>query len=305
MKTVIYSFLRFFLGLTVFSSIGQNPYILVLGIAQDGGYPQVGCNQNCCEQYRLGNEIRKLVSCIAIVDPVNKKSWMIDATPDFPQQYYNLMKKSGVVLDGIVLTHAHIGHYSGLMYLGREVMGSIKMPVYTMPRMKSFIEKNGPWSQLVKLNNIELVDLEDGQFLTLTDQVSIKPIQVPHRDEFSETVGFVIQSKSKQIVYIPDIDKWNKWNQSIVEHIKSSAMVLIDGTFYRNGEIKGRDMSEIPHPFIEESITLFDTLSSVEKKKIKFIHFNHTNPLLRNTNERKEVIRKGFQIAREGEKIEL
>ncbi|MBP6794597.1 MAG: pyrroloquinoline quinone biosynthesis protein PqqB [Saprospiraceae bacterium] len=305
MKTVIYSFLRLFLGLTVFSSIGQNPYILVLGIAQDGGYPQVGCNQNCCEQYRLGNEIRKLVSCIAIVDPVNKKSWMIDATPDFPQQYYNLMKKSGVVLDGIVLTHAHIGHYSGLMYLGREVMGSIKMPVYTMPRMKSFIEKNGPWSQLVKLNNIELVDLEDGQFLTLTDQVSIKPIQVPHRDEFSETVGFVIQSKSKQIVYIPDIDKWNKWNQSIVEHIKSSAMVLIDGTFYRNGEIKGRDMSEIPHPFIEESITLFDTLSSVEKKKIKFIHFNHTNPLLRNTNERKEVIRKGFQIAREGEKIEL
>ncbi len=230
---------------------------------------------------------------------------MIDATPDFPQQYYNLMKKSGVVLDGIVLTHAHIGHYSGLMYLGREVMGSIKMPVYTMPRMKSFIEKNGPWSQLVKLNNIELVDLEDGQFLTLTDQVSIKPIQVPHRDEFSETVGFVIQSKSKQIVYIPDIDKWNKWNQSIVEHIKSSAMVLIDGTFYRNGEIKGRDMSEIPHPFIEESITLFDTLSSVEKKKIKVIHFNHTNPLLRNTNERKAVIRKGFQIAREGEKIEL
>jgi len=305
MKTVIYSFLRLFLGLTVFSSFGQNPYILVLGIAQDGGYPQVGCNQNCCEQYRLGNEIRKLVSCIAIVDPVNKKSWMIDATPDFPQQYYNLMKKSGVVLDGIVLTHAHIGHYSGLMYLGREVMGSIKMPVYTMPRMKSFIEKNGPWSQLVKLNNIELVDLEDGQFLTLTDQVSIKPIQVPHRDEFSETVGFVIQSKSKQIVYIPDIDKWNKWNQSIIEHIKSSAMVLIDGTFYRNGEIKGRDMSEIPHPFIEESITLFDTLSSVEKKKIKFIHFNHTNPLLRNTNERKEVIRKGFQIAREGEKIEL
>ncbi len=305
MKTVIFSFLRLFLGLTVFSSIGQSPYILILGIAQDGGYPQVGCTQNCCEQYRLGIEKRKFVSCIAIVDPANKKSWMLDATPDFPQQYDNLMKKSGVVLDGILLTHAHIGHYSGLMYLGREVMGSIKMPVYAMPRMKSFIENNGPWNQLVKLNNIKLIDLENDKIKALTEQVSIKPVLVPHRDEFSETVGFVIQSKSKQIVYIPDIDKWNKWNQSIVEYVKSSAMVLIDGTFYRNGEIKGRDMAEIPHPFIEESITLFDTLSSLEKKKIKFIHFNHTNPVLRNTTERKELIKKGFQIALEGEKIEL
>lgn len=305
MKTVIFSFLRLFLGLTVFSSIGQSPYILILGIAQDGGYPQVGCTQNCCEQYRLGIEKRKFVSCIAIVDPANKKSWMLDATPDFPQQYDYLMKKSGAVLNGILLTHAHIGHYSGLMYLGREVMGSIKMPVYAMPRMKSFIENNGPWNQLVKLNNIKLIDLENDKIKALTEQVSIKPVLVPHRDEFSETVGFVIQSKSKQIVYIPDIDKWNKWNQSILEYVKSSAMVLIDGTFYRNGEIKGRDMAEIPHPFIEESITLFDTLSSLEKKKIKFIHFNHTNPVLRNTTERKELIKKGFQIALEGEKIEL
>lgn len=303
MKTRIAQLVHIFALLVALSCNGQQPYVIILGIAQDGGYPQAGCIKECCRYYHDGKEKRKHVSCIAIVDPGSSKTWMIDATPDFPVQYQRLTSMSGYGLDGILLTHAHIGHYTGLMQLGREVMGFNKMPVYSMPRMKSFIENNGPWSQLVKLNNIELVELKSEQMKKLSDQISIIPIQVPHRDEFSETVGFIIQSESKKVVFIPDIDKWSTWNRSIVDLIKSTDLALIDGTFYKNGEIEGRDMSAIPHPFIEESISLFESFPIKERKKIKFIHLNHTNPVLRKTKERRYLIKKGFGIAVEGEKL--
>ena len=57
---------------------------------------------------------KQLVSCIAIVDPVSKQKWIIDATPDFPEQLRMLDSIQSSDLSGIFLTHAHIGHYTGL-----------------------------------------------------------------------------------------------------------------------------------------------------------------------------------------------
>ena len=170
--------------------------------------------------------------------------------------------------DGIFLTHAHIGHYTGLMYLGREVMGSQDVPVYAMPRMKSFLMNNGPWSQLVNLNNIEIRDLQNRQAVQLNKRLRVTPIQVPHRDEFSETVGYLIESDKTSVLFIPDIDKWGKWEDSILEWIQKIDMAFLDATFYQNGEISGRDMSEIPHPFVEESMALFNSLSEEDKSKV-------------------------------------
>ena len=66
-------------------------------------------------------------------------------------------------LSGIFLTHAHMGHYTGLMWLGKEVMGAAKVPVHAMPRMAAYLRSNGPWSQLVKLENIELREMRAGE----------------------------------------------------------------------------------------------------------------------------------------------
>ena len=74
---------------------------------------------------------------------------------------------------------------------------------------------------------------------------------------------------------------------------------------YKNGELK-RDMSEIPHPFVEESMSLFSSLSKKDKQKIYFIHFNHTNPLLlEGSMAQKEVLQKGFNLAKQGDIIQL
>lgn len=284
----------------------KNPYLVVLGIAQDAGFPQADCKKDCCKAVWKDLSKRKMVSCIGLVNPESEQGYIFDATPDFKDQLNVLQQDYSVNLNGIFLTHAHIGHYTGLMHLGREAMGAKEVPVYAMPRMKSYLETNGPWSQLVGLKNIVLQAIQNNNAVSLQNEISVTPLLVPHRDEFSETVGYLIQGKNKSAVFIPDIDKWSKWETNIEQLIKSVDIAILDGSFYENGEIPGRDMSLIPHPFIEESMKRFEPLSKEDKAKIYFIHFNHTNPVLQEaSNARKEVLDKGFRIADEGMTFEL
>ena len=65
-------------------------------------------------------------------------------------------------------------------------------------------------------------------------------------------------------------------------------------------------MALIPHPFIEESVALFKNTSLAFRQKVYFIHFNHTNPLLRaDSPERAQLLEQGFQIAEEGLQVKL
>ena len=280
-----------------------HPFITVLGTAQDAGYPQANCQKSCCKAAWKNQQLRKMVSCLALIDPSTGACYIFDATPDFKwqwQQVKNLPLAQVAQLKGIFLTHAHIGHYTGLMQLGREVMGAKNISVFAMPRMKNFLQSNGPWSQLVQLDNIKLNQLNNDSTIHLQTNLKVTPLQVPHRDEFSETVGYRIETDERKVLFIPDIDKWNLWEKDILEEIKKVDRAYLDGSFFKNGELPNRDMSEIPHPFVEESMEIFSRLSPNEKSKIYFIHFNHTNPLLqKGSDAQKEVLARGFQIAEE------
>ena len=279
------------------------PYLYVLGVAQDAGYPQAGCEKECCQRVYKNPENQRFTVSLALIDPISKENWIFDATPDFREQLKllsNQLEKPGNLPSGIFLTHAHMGHYTGLMHLGREVMGANEVPVFAMPKMKNYLENNGPWSQLVNLKNISLKEIKHDSAQVLNERISVTPILVPHRDEYSETVGFLIQVNSKKVLFIPDIDKWSKWGRDIISYIKQVDIALLDATFFKDGEIKGRTMSEIPHPFVEESMQLFSDLSEVDKAKVHFIHFNHTNPLLIDGSEaEKNVLSNGFNIAKQ------
>lgn len=288
----------------------QSPSLIILGTMQDGGSPHAGCEKKCCKDLFDHPDISRQVVTLGIVDPQNKKTFLIEASPDLPKQLRTLrlysQYKSLDAPDGIFITHAHIGHYSGLMFLGKEVMNASKLPVFVLPRMKSYLETNGPWSQLVKLNNISLVELQTENTQLLSSQLKIRSIQVPHRDEFSETVGFVIEGPNKKVLFIPDIDKWDKWDKQIIEEIQKVDFAFIDGTFYDEKEINHRAISEIPHPFVIESMELFKNLDSAQKSKIYFIHFNHTNPLLDASSEESKTVKdRGFNIAQKGEVFAL
>ena len=283
-------------------------YLKILGTIQDGGIPHMGCNKQCCKNYFLDQTRRIGVSSIGITNLKYDTNYLIDATPDVNFQLESLIGSANPSkkLNGIFLTHAHMGHYVGLLNFGRESLNSVNIPLYLMPKFHDFVLNNGPWNQLVTLKNVNLFEINADKELVLDDNLSITPVQVPHRDEYSETVGFIIKGKSKKALYIPDIDKWEKWNVSIVESIKNVDYAFLDGTFYDQKEINNRDMSEIPHPFVIESMKLFDDLEIKHKNKIYFIHLNHTNPLLNsNSKEYKHVVSNGYNVAKEGLELKL
>lgn len=294
--------------LDVIAEKSDSPYLYILGVAQDAGYPQTGCYQKHCMPGWQDPRLRRGAVSLGLVDSKSGKKYMFEATPNFPEQLYQLDQEAPnkeFELSGIFLTHAHIGHYTGLMFLGHEVMGAAGVPVYAMPRMTTFLKQNGPWSQLVNYKNISLKMLQDNKTQPL-DDLKITPFLVPHRDEYSETVGYRIEGPNKTAIFIPDINKWSEWKTDIVELVKSVDYALLDAAFFADGELPGRDMSKIPHPFVVETIESLKSLSKKERSKVWFIHMNHTNPLLNSDSpESKQVSSQGFQIAVEGIKLSL
>lgn len=295
-------------ALAPFVAEGAPPYVLILGVGQDAGVPQMGCVSSFCDRAWKNPALRQTVSSIALVDPDSGARWIFDATPDLPEQFQMLKsatRDASNRIDGIFLTHAHIGHYTGLMYLGRESMNAKAVKVYAMPRMRSMLEGNAPWSQLVSIGNIALEPLADGVSVRLSEKISVEPFLVPHRDEFSETVGFRIVAGGRSLVFIPDIDKWEKWDTDLADLVRANDHLLIDGTFYADGEI-ARPMSEVPHPFVSETVELLKGLPLAERRKVRFIHFNHSNPLVQGDRRKiSDLKRKGFGVAAAGDRIEL
>lgn len=288
----------------------QAPYLIVLGIAQDGGAPQAGYP---AEPGWRDPSRRRLATSLAVIDPASGGRWLFDATPDFPEQLQRLDEAAPAQgrpgLSGIFLTHAHIGHYTGLMYLGKEVIGAKDVPVWAMPRMRQFLSDNGPWQQLVKLGNIALEPLVVGEPVLLAPHLRVIPIRVPHRQEYSEVVGFRIEGPAASVLFIPDIDSWTQWDEQgtrIEDEIAKVDVAYLDGTFFANGEIPGRDMSGFPHPFISTSLARFAALPDSERAKIRYIHLNHTNAALwPESDGRQQITRGGSRVAEEGERVSL
>lgn len=284
-------------------------FIVVLGIGQDGGYPQASCYKPHCMRAWENPDLKRMTSSIAVVDVGQSSKYLFEATPDMREQLYSLHKiapDEEFTLDGVFLTHGHIGHYAGLMHFGHEAIGAHDIPVYAMPRMRNYLTNNGPWSQLVRYKNIRLMSLEDKQSVRLSDRLQVTPMLVPHRDEYTETVGFRIEGPDRSAIFIPDISKWDRWDTDIRELIRSVDYALLDATFFADGELGNRDMSELGHPFVSESMALFSDMTTEERSRVIFIHMNNTNPLLiEGSTQQQEVESRGFRVARPGMKLPL
>ncbi len=284
--------------------------LVVLGTVQDAGSPHIACKKECCKELFVNPDANRKVVSLGLIDAENEKTYLFEATPDISEQLKNLKNKSPFnateIPNGIFITHAHIGHYTGLMYLGKEATNTKNAVVYAMPKLKTFLETNGPWGQLVSNKNIGLEEIHNNEEINLSPNIKVMPIRVPHRDEYSETVGFRIIGPNKSVLFIPDIDKWQKWETSIVEAVVDVDYALIDATFYDAAEINNRDISEIPHPFVIETMELFKNEADSTKNKIHFIHLNHTNPLLNpESEESNTVLARGFNTARINDIIAL
>jgi pyrroloquinoline quinone biosynthesis protein B len=293
----------FIIPIHTFAQQSNNtPYLIVLGTVQDGGSPHLGCNKNCCKALTVFQKEARKVTALAVIEPKSNFNILIEATPDIIPQWKTLPSAP----KAIFLTHAHMGHYTGLLQLGREALGAKNIPVHVMPRMAAFLNDNGPWNQLISLGNIKLLPIVENQSVYFTNEINITPLIVPHRDEFSETVGYRIQGPNKTVLFIPDIDKWSKWNENLKAILESVDYAFLDATFFDLEEINYRPLEEIPHPLVKETIAYLDPISQGLKNKVYFIHMNHTNPLLDPKSKATQwVLSQGFHIARKGQQFRL
>jgi len=260
--------------------------LVILGIAQDGGIPHLRCADGPCAAARAGKRRAEKVASIGLVNRRTGEAYLFDATPDFPAQVHALT--GGRPPNGIFLTHAHMGHYTGLMYLGRESIGAKGTPVYGTARMQDYLRTNGPWSLLVENGHIVIHVLEPGRARVLPDGVRVTAFTVPHRDELSDTVGYRIEGPRATALYVPDTDRWETWRTSIRNLADSADLAFLDGTFASPDEVKGRDIREIPHPMMPVTR---DLLRGV-RARLWFIHINHTNREL----EAPDVVREGMEF---------
>ena len=293
-----------------------SPRIVVLGIAQDGGFPQTACDHPLCAAARKDPKLARHVASLAIDFPASDRTFLVDATPDLPAQIEKVHtfrkhpegKVDRAPFDGVLLTHAHIGHYLGLAHFGFESLNTKDLPVWCSPRMAEYLRTHGPWSQLVRLNNIVLREIKPGEPFSLGEGVTVTAFPVPHRDEYSDTLAFLIRGPKKALLYVPDTDTWRTWARPLPRLLEEEKVdyALLDATFYSPDELPDRDVTKIKHPLVTDSMDLLEPLVKAGKLRVYFTHLNHSNPALdKDGSARKAIEARGFLVLEEGEELGL
>ena len=300
------------------AAVAPRPFLRVLGTAQDGGFPHAACDCSRCRLARSGEGHERLVASLAVVVPAREPTapprvYLIDATPDLRRQLDRLRdvrrppddRVDRAPVDGVFLTHAHIGHYLGLAFLGFEAVHTRDLPVHASASMISFLRSNAPWDQLVALGNISPVELRPDEAIDLSDGVAIRAFPVPHRDEYTDTVGYRITGPERTVMYVPDTDPWRSWSPSLIEALEGVDVALLDGAFWSADELPGRDVEDIRHPLVIDSMRLLrDRVKA--GLDVRFTHLNHSNPLLdRDSEELRELEAAGFSVLAELDEIGL
>ncbi len=208
--------------------------LVVLGTIQDAGSPQIGCKKKCCKDLLSRGSSERMVVSLGVIDHNTKQQYLFEATPDFPFQLHHLQRISNHydLPNGIFITHAHIGHYTGLMHLGKEAMNSKDVKVYVMSEMRKFLTQNGPWSQLVSNSNINLVSLEASKEITLNKSLSVTPFLVPHRGMNSlRLLVLKLKAKTKRPYSFPTLTSGINGNKASWKKSKKWITRLLMGLF--------------------------------------------------------------------------
>lgn len=288
---------------------------LVLGSVQDAGFPQVGCYTERCDEGRalLAAGRGRFVSSLALIEPEAERFYLVDATPDITRQIdlitepaFRRRAAERRPFDGIFLTHAHIGHYTGLAVLGNEGLGIRDTPVYCTEAMAGFLGANEPWEFLIRQGRIVPRPLTLDRWHRIDDNLEAQLWKVPHRDEFADTVGFVFRGPEATLLFIPDINSWTLWDRDVASAVAGVDVALLDGSFWSLDELPGRTVEDVPHPLMTQTMDALQSVVDRRQTRVVLTHLNNSNPALDEGGpQQQEVARRGFEIAREGMRFDL
>jgi pyrroloquinoline quinone biosynthesis protein B len=284
--------------------------LFVLGVAQDGGLPHLGCDRACCTEARRTGRVEYPVS-LGVVDHRCGKLLLVEATPRIEEQLALLHRLAGSPprgrqpVDALLVTHAHLGHYLGLAWFGREVAASQHLPLFCSPRFAAFLRGNGPWRQLVELGQIAPQPFVVGEAFAPWPGLEVRAIAVPHRDEFSDTMAFVLHGPHRAVLFVPDVDAWQRTPGLLERLLDGVDIAYVDGTFFDGRELPERNLDEIPHPLLTRTMARLAAVAEARPGAIRFLHLNHSNPALHEPAVRAAIEAAGFRLAAMGERVAL
>ena len=285
--------------------------LFVLGVAQDGGLPHLGCTQPCCINARQSGRV-ETPACMAIRNVDTRSLLLLEATPSITSQVALLHALIGTshgekaMVDAIAITHAHTGHYTGLMHLGKEGAATDQVPVHVSMAVANVLQTNAPWSGLVDGNHIALETFEPGRTFEPLQGIAIEPVAVPHRDELSDTMAFKVHGAHCTALFCPDIDAWGCMLEPLLCGVD---VAFIDGTFFDDAELdqvgSRRDRQSIPHPTMMDTMLSIESMGKARPRDVRFIHLNHSNATFHGGRAAQELADRGFRVAKTGDRIDL
>lgn len=265
--------------------------VKVLGSAQDGGVPHLGCGCGRCRGAREDRNLQRSPASVKVYDEEKEVNYLFDVSPDIRFQV------GDEFIDGIFVSHAHLGHLTGLLYLGTEAFNADRVPVYCSEKVDRFLHENPPYRLLMDRDNVETNVFADGEVVDVMG-IEVTPFEVVNKGYVpTDTHAFTIQSDRTTLFYVTDVDRWA---EETLDAIRAADIAIIDGCFWSAEEVER--YQHVPHPPMEDSIADlagFDT-------DIYFTHMNHTNPVLDpDSPEREMVEENGFRVVDDGMEIEL
>tara|TARA_Y100000589_G_scaffold37950_1_gene31738 strand:+ start:20984 stop:21829 length:846 start_codon:yes stop_codon:yes gene_type:complete len=278
--------------------------VVLLGIAQDGGRPQPGCSKPCC--IGLSPAEHSYPTSLGIIE--QNKLHIIDVTRHLGDQLQYLDNR---IPSDVWLTHAHFGHVDGLGLFGRETINARGINLHVSQQMIELIELTPHWKIMLDQGVFVVNEIRDSQPKE-SDEFTMVPLQVPHRNELSDMHAFVLRGPNKSLLYLPDHDTWNETlsmhNAETIRQFLSDLAIdiaLIDGTFWSNNELKSRSQDVVPHPPIKQTLEMLGYKQQGDPD-IFFFHLNHTNPVYDEwSEEHTQVVEMGWKIGKQGMKFKL
>ena len=92
---------------------------------------------------------------------------------------------------------------------------------------------------------------------------------------------------------------------SVPRLLDGVTVAYLDASFYDGRELADRDISQIGHPLMVDTMRRLKDRALAEPGLVRFIHLNHNNPALHDPELQALIERRGFRVARRGERLPL
>ncbi len=299
----------------------------ILGSAAGGGFPQWNCACSNCLRLRQGR-LRGVARTQAqlAVSADGLAWWLVNASPDLRAQIEAtpaLHPGEGLrqsPIRGVCLTGADADHVLGLLLL-REFQ-PLRL-FATASVMRILRDDNSLFRVLDRFaGQSEWTGIVAGRAFSPAPGISITPLGLP--GQFPDYVpaalsnalpaqeavlALVLQSdQGKRLLYAPGLPEMDP---GFLEMVESCDLVLVDGTFWSDDELRrvrgsGPSAREIGHLPISGSGGTLELFARVRRPRKIYIHINNTNPVLdEDSAEHRQARDAGWEIAQDGWEFEL